>query len=91
LLAAVFVRQNDRKLGTGSCRFEDILIAVAFGIQDKSFKFFIDLEYVGGDRHAVVVSLAFVFIDDDFHFSSASTLGVIPVKTGVTSSIVYIF
>src|SRR5262249_58981416 len=70
LLAAVLILQNNRKLRTGLCCFQNILIAVALRIQDKGFEFFIDLEDVGAMENQLMVSLAFIFVDDDFHFSS---------------------
>src|SRR5262244_1470559 len=70
LLAAGFIGQNDSKLRTSFCRFQNILIAVALRVEDKSFEFFVYFENIGRNGNAIVVSFAFVFVDDDFHFSS---------------------
>src|ERR1700754_4643850 len=80
LLAVGFILQDNSQLRTSFCCFQNIIIAVAFRVQNKGFKFFIDLEHVGRNRNAIVVSFAFILIDDDFHFSSASTLAVIPMN-----------
>jgi hypothetical protein len=73
LPTAVLIRQDDRKLRTGFCRFQNIFVTVAFRVQDKRFKFFINLKHIGGNGHAVVVPFALIFIDDNFHFSSDAT------------------
>src|SRR5262245_46878858 len=72
LLAAGFILQNNSELRTRFRRLQNILVAVALRVQDKGFEFFVDLKDIGRNGNTIIVSLAFIFVDDDFHSSSDS-------------------